>query len=124
MGPAHALRIGLRTSAFFMGRNAWPHSKLLPEADFRHLVEEYYLAMLKLCLCWTVLGLPAATLPHGPRIFDEFKANDPAWPLDLLHYPPAPAPEMVKGRQLGSSAHTDFGAITLLLQDEHPGLQV
>ncbi|KAL4982296.1 hypothetical protein BDW68DRAFT_192286 [Aspergillus falconensis] len=80
--------------------------------------------MLKLCLCWTVLGLAAATLPHGPQIFDEFKANSPAWPLGLLHYPPAPAPEMVKDRQLDSSAHMDFGAITLLLQDEHPGLQV
>ncbi|KAL5355205.1 hypothetical protein BJX96DRAFT_3619 [Aspergillus floccosus] len=107
---------------FFMGQNAWPPSELLPEADFRHHVEEYYQAMLK--LCWTVLGLIAATLPYGPHIFDEFKANDPACPLRLLHYPPAPAPEMIKGRQLGSSAHTDFGAITLLLQDEHPGLEV
>lgn len=44
-----------------------------------------------------------------------------AAPLRLLHYPPAQRTEQ---RQLGSSAHTDFGAITLLLQDGNPGLEV
>lgn len=107
---------------FFMGPNAWPPSELLPETDFRRPIEEYYRAMLQ--LCWVVLDIVAATLPYGPHVFDEFKGNDPACPLRLLHYPPALAPDAVKGRQLGSSAHTDFGAITLLLQDDHPGLEV
>lgn len=107
---------------FFMGQNAWPPGELLPETDIRRPVEEYYQAMMK--LCWAVLDLVAATLPYGPHVFDEFKENDPACPLRLLHYPPTPAPDVVKGRQLGSSAHTDFGAITLLLQDDHPGLEV
>lgn len=50
--------------------------------------------------------------------------TDPALvaaPLRLLHYPPAQKTEQ---KQLGSSAHTDFGAITLLLQDGNPGLEV
>ncbi|KAJ5744670.1 Oxoglutarate/iron-dependent dioxygenase [Penicillium manginii] len=107
---------------FFMGPNVWPPSELLAEEDFRYTIEEYYEAILK--LCWLVLDLVAATLPYGPHVFDEFKENDPACPLRLLHYPPTPEMDLAKGRQLGSSAHTDFGAITLLLQDENAGLEV
>jgi isopenicillin N synthase-like dioxygenase len=67
-------------------------------------------------LALRILDLIAATLPHGPHIFDAFIA-----PLRLLHYPPA---QPTAKRQLGASAHTDFGAITPLLQDEHAGLEV
>ena len=108
---------------FFMGRNVWPPVELLSKADFQEPVEQYYDAMLQ--FCFTVMDLVGAALPYGPHIFDDFKANDPACPLRLLHYPPVPK-ESLKGpkRQLGASAHTDFGAVTLLLQDEHAGLEV
>ena len=86
----------------------------------------YYSAVYALSL--RVLDLIAATLPYGPRVFDHFTSNDPAAPLRLLHYPPAlPATNANTNesrRQLGASAHTDFGAITLLLQDTNPGLEV
>ncbi|KAB8532595.1 hypothetical protein FH972_025540 [Carpinus fangiana] len=75
-------------------------------------------------LCSTVLDVVAATPLYGPCIFDEFQANEPACPLRLLHYPPTPTHVPGKKRQLGASAHTDFGAVILLLQDEHPGLEV
>lgn len=42
--------------------------------------------------------------------------------MRLLHYPLA-VKDTLK-TQLGASAHTDFGAITLLLTDENPGLEV
>jgi isopenicillin N synthase-like dioxygenase len=108
---------------FFMGQNVWPSTEILPYKDFQQVVEEYNEAMLK--LSWVVLDLIAATLPYGPGVFEELKQNDPACPLRLLHYPPTQ--DHVgdsRRRQLGSSAHTDFGFITLLLQDENPGLEV
>lgn len=68
-------------------------------------------------LATTILKVLAAGLPYGPNLFDEF-STDPLAVMRLLHYPPADAVT------LGAGAHTDFGAITLLLQDEHAGLQV
>ncbi len=103
-----------------MGPNVWPPTSLLNPSQFQHPAEQYYTAIYKLSL--TVLDLIARTLPYGNNVFDTFTANDPAAPLRLLHYPPAPPPG--EKRQLGASAHTDFGAITLLLQDEHAGLEV
>lgn len=112
---------------FFMGPNVWPPVELLAPEDFKEPAEKYYEAMTK--LCHVVLDLIAATLPYGPHVFDELKANDPACPMRLLHYPQTRAAAKAQEgeaqkRQLGSSAHTDFGAVTLLLQDEHPGLEV
>ncbi|KAJ5378237.1 uncharacterized protein N7496_005646 [Penicillium cataractarum] len=123
--PAEDPRVAARR--FFMGPNVWPPTEMLASRDFRDPLEKYYQAMTE--LSHIVLDLVAATLPYGPHVFDEFKANDPACPMRLLHYPPTrPAATAEEGeaqkRQLGSSAHTDFGAVTLLLQDEHPGLEV
>lgn len=108
---------------FFMGPNVWPPTEMLASQDFRDPLEKYYQAMTDLSNI--VLDLVAAMLPYGPHVFDDFKANDPACPMRLLHYPPtSPAVTAEEGeaqkRQLGSSAHTDFGAVTQLLQDEHP----
>lgn len=102
-----------------MGPNVWPPSSLLSPSQFQAPAELYYDAIYRLTL--TVLDLIARTLPYGPNVFDGFTANTPAAPLRFLHYPPAQETEK---RQLGASAHTDFGAITLLLQDQSPGLEV
>jgi len=86
---------------------------------FQHPCEAYYKAIYSLSL--VVLDMIARTLPYGPQVFDQFTSNHPAAPLRLLHYPRA---QKTTVRQLGASAHTDFGAITLLLQDGNPGLEV
>ena len=107
---------------FLQGPNVWPPADMLAHDEFRAPVEEYYKEMLR--LSYVVLDIVAATLPHGPKVFDELKAHDPVWLMRLLHYPPTPAQTGNSKLQLGSGEHTDFGAITLLMQDEHPGLEV
>lgn len=72
-------------------------------------------------LSLTIMDVLAATLPYGPKVFQEFCSNDAVASIRLLHYPPDTSNDE---RQLGAGAHTDFGAITLLLQDETGGLQV
>ncbi|KAF7193864.1 2-oxoglutarate-dependent dioxygenase htyE [Pseudocercospora fuligena] len=44
--------------------------------------------------------------------------------LRLLHYPPVPAEELESGRTARNPAHTDWGSITMLFQDECGGLEV
>ena len=115
--PASDPRV--QASAFLMGPNLWPPSSLVPHTVFRDTMTAYYELMFRLAL--TVLDILAAGLPYGPHIFDEFVSNDAVASLRLLHYPPD---ESTDERQLGAGAHTDFGAITLLLQDQTGGLQV
>ncbi|KAL3489677.1 hypothetical protein BJX62DRAFT_238940 [Aspergillus germanicus] len=119
--PASDPRVQARR--FLMGSNVWPDADLLPATEFREPVEAYHAALMGLAI--RVLRLIERTLPYGPGIFDEFIANDPITPMRMLHYPPArPEAERAGKTQYGASAHTDFGAITLLLQGDSPGLEV
>ena len=100
-----------------MGANQWPDEDLVP--GFRQACSAYASAMLAttrrlMGLYEVALGLPAG---H----FDTFM-RDPICTTRLLHYPPQPA-QAAPG-QIGCGAHTDWGAITLLAQDDAGGLQV
>ncbi|KAF2146660.1 uncharacterized protein K452DRAFT_195193, partial [Aplosporella prunicola CBS 121167] len=104
------------------GPNVWPTEALGAEdvADFKTTCLEYYYAVVQLAK--DVLKMLALTLELPESFFDEF-ARDAVATMRLLHYPSQPGDSDEKLTR-GIGAHTDFGAITLLLQDEVDGLQV
>jgi isopenicillin N synthase-like dioxygenase len=97
------------------GPNQWPAS--LPH--FKPAVIAYVGAMNRLARnITTVLEIALGAQPNRLRsTFDR-----PTTFLRMLYYPPQPplTPEDV----FGSAPHTDYGFITLLVQDEVGGLQV
>jgi isopenicillin N synthase-like dioxygenase len=100
---------------FNTGPNQWPDG--LPE--FRSVMERYYQAAFELGAL-VVRGL-ALSLQVPASHFDGY-LQDAAATLRLLHYPPQPG-NPAPGEK-GCGEHTDFGGVTLLLQDEAGGLQV
>ncbi|KAL6137138.1 hypothetical protein ACLB2K_062433 [Fragaria x ananassa] len=85
--------------------------------EYRRVVAEYSdqiaaLARELLGLISESLGLKTQRLEEA---VGEFYQN-----ITISYYPPCPQPELT----LGLQAHSDFGAITLLVQDEVGGLEV
>ncbi|PSN63686.1 putative oxidoreductase [Corynespora cassiicola Philippines] len=103
---------------FGLGPNKYPQHVQDP-ARFKHTIDTYHALMRNLAedivrtLC-KALGVEDSWIPH----FTE----TPIATLRLLHYPPQPSNSSDLERGIG--AHTDFGAITILLQDQVGGLQV
>lgn len=97
------------------GPNQWPAD--LP--GFREAVTAYNDAQEALCRAMT----PAITLALGleAKSLAPF-FEKPTTFLRLLHYPPQP--DLDDRRAYGSAPHTDYGFITVLLQDGSGGLQV
>lgn len=99
---------------FNAGPNRWPSD--LPA--FRPVMAAY-MAALRVVAERIMMGL-ALSLDLDDAYFDAFTV-DPLMTLRLLRYPPADA---ATGDELGAGAHTDFGGVTLLLQDDVGGLEV
>lgn len=100
----------------FHGPNNWPD---LPEEEFHGPIWEYYEGTNKLGrIIWEIL---LQGLGHSPALLDGF-AKRPIVQMKMIRYPPASA---TKPGQFGVGAHTDFGGVTVLLQQAgKEGLEV
>ncbi|OMO52560.1 Isopenicillin N synthase [Corchorus olitorius] len=99
------------------GLNQWPLEEDLP--SWRSTMEIYYKEIL---LAGTkLLSLIALALKLDEDFFQKADSvNEPCVYLALLHYP---GDSDSSREELGASAHSDFGTITLLMTDGVPGLQ-
>jgi len=100
---------------FNHGANLWPRQR----PDFRPVMLAYLEAMLDLSA--RMMSGIALSLDLPEVFFADYCSNAMA-SIRLLHYPPQPA--RVRPGQKGAGAHTDFGGLTLLRQDDVGGLQV
>ena len=97
------------------GNNQWPRS--LP--GFREQMLAYQAALRK--LGDHLLTLVALSIDLPERYFVPFY-DMPMPNTRLIKYPPQP--QDAQFNQIGAGAHTDWGAITLLAQDNLGGLEV
>jgi isopenicillin N synthase-like dioxygenase len=117
LGAPPDVKESFYTGVEAIGPNQWPDESLVP--GFRAAMEAYSAAMQTLALRLMRLYEPALGLPEGH--FDAFMRH-PTCTTRLLHYPPQPV--AAAPGQIGCGAHTDWGAVTLLAQDDAGGLQV
>ncbi|KAK4501381.1 hypothetical protein PRZ48_007190 [Zasmidium cellare] len=100
--------------------NVWLPESILP--NFRSFTTEFYWACNTVAqdiLRAIALGLGLSNPEHLIK-FHSGHNNQ----LRLLHYPPVPAEDMEAGRVARISAHSDWGSITMLFQDDCGGLEV
>ena len=91
----------------FYGPNVWPP---LPEEQFRNPVWEYYQATHE--IGQTIWEILLQGLGHPTSLMEAF-AKKPMVVMKMIRYPPQSA--TLPG-QFGVGAHTDFGGVTVLLQ--------
>ncbi|KAJ5723071.1 hypothetical protein N7488_001106 [Penicillium malachiteum] len=101
------------------GPNQWPQT-VSDKEEFQNTTMEYYHAVFELAK--DVLAVLALTLGVETTYFDPLTDGAVAT-MRFLHYPAQPKDQDEKLNR-GIGAHTDFGCVTLLLQDEVDGLQV
>ncbi|OAR05656.1 hypothetical protein LLEC1_04915 [Akanthomyces lecanii] len=116
-------------SGYLRGPNQWPDEADVP--SFQATFTEYFAAVHDLSI--SLFRMIALSLDLRENYFDDFVSSG-QWKERLINvfkaiamcrahrYPPATPAKAERSRGIG--AHTDFGALTLLLQDNLGGLEV
>jgi len=105
--------------ATLRGPNQWPDRSSSP--NFQSIMEDYQTKITNLAL--RVVRLIALSLGLEESHFDDdFKEDESIATLRLLHYAKRKSNSLAGIYACG--AHSDYGIATLLLTDEHPGLQI
>lgn len=99
-------------------RPQWPTG--MPE--FRNAVHGYYRHCER--LAYRLLAAISTNLGMSPGFLSRDFGEGATSFLRLNYYPVALTPPSSSGGQFGVGQHTDAGALTLLLQDDQPGLEV
>ena len=96
-------------------------SNLMPEqpSDFKATFEQYHAAMLQLAN--KLISAIALSLDLPADYFAKLQQN-PITIQRLLHYPSQSGD--IRQEEIGIGAHTDYGFLTILGQDNNGGLQV
>jgi len=105
----------VRAGKTLMGPNVWPEE--VPE--LRDAVDGYFQAVMR---CGLILLRAFAVSLDLPETFFTERYRRPLARGAVLHYPPQP--DWMPEDQFGTSAHTDYGCVTLLWQDAVGGLEV
>lgn len=97
------------------GANVWPRER----PELRSALSGYFAAIAR---CGAdLLAAIAVSLGQRPDFFVD-KYTKPLQRMNVIHYPPHPAD--APHDQFGGAAHTDYGCLTLLWQDDRGGLEV
>lgn len=96
-----------------VGPNQWPPEAALP--GFRECVEDYFARLAEVSR--QVLRIMSLALGLDPMHIEIVFGHDPSPYLKLIRYPQTE----IGGRGVG--VHKDSGFLTLLLQDDHAGLE-
>ncbi|KAF8325168.1 Clavaminate synthase-like protein [Cantharellus anzutake] len=112
-----SMEIGLETDPAW--KNHWPSTGVAP--DFRSTMLKFYDTCHTLHL--DVLRSIAMGLGLNERFFDPL-ADQKCHTLRLLNYPPVSRKLLEKEGQARAGAHSDYGSITFVFQDDVGGLQV
>lgn len=100
--------------------NIWLEEKYLP--GFREFMESFFEDCKK--LVESVLRALAIALELSTEDALSKTHARSLHQLRLLHYPPVPASVLRNGEKARVSAHSDFGVLTLLFQDDCGGLEI
>jgi isopenicillin N synthase-like dioxygenase len=111
LAPDHPL---VRSGLPLHGPNQWPS-----QPGFKQAMQDCYAALSGLGR--QIMRGFALALELPETWFDKWLTG-PMATLGPLHYPPQKG--AISEARLGAGAHTDFGCLTILWQDENGGLQV